>query len=328
MKIIKLLFSTAIIVSLTLLACQKDDPTAFVLPPNPSPTPTSAIGDFFKNNLEDATQSFTVNPNNYSITGNKGTVITFNDNTFTYANGNAVVGNFTIELIEAQHKRDMLRLNKQTVTKDGQLLVSGGIVYVNATQNGQQLSINDSNPVQASIPTDNYLAMDYFTGGDDANGDFGWDLSVDDTVTTNTAIDSTGQGGEWELFLFDFSIDSVGWINCDYFYSSGDPLTDVEVDLPEDYNGSNTMVFVYYSDINAVANMNDSDEDGTFNLGYSYETPVGMDVSFIVVSEIDGSYYYAIVAATITDNHLEIIDDSAINGPFTEEDIENFMNSL
>ena len=170
--------------------------------------------------------------------------------------------------------------------------------------------------------------MDYFVGGDDANGDFGWDLSVDDTVTTNVTIDSTGQGNEWELFLFDFSIDSVGWINCDYFYSSLDPLTDVEVDLPEDYNGINTMVFVYYSDINAVANMNDSDEDGTFNLGYSYETPVGMDVSFILVSEIDGSYYYASVAATITDNHLEIIDSSQINGPFTQEDIENFINTL
>ena len=328
MKTIKLLFSTAIIVSLTLLSCQKDDPTVIILPPNPNPTPTSNVGNFFKDNLEDAIQSFTVNPNSYSVTGNKGTIITYSNNTFTYANGNPVIGSFTIELIEAQHKRDMLLLNKQTVTKDGQLLVSGGIVYVNATQNSQQLSINDSNPVQVSIPTDNYLAMDYFVGGDDANGDFGWDLSVDDTVTTNVTIDSTGQGNEWELFLFDFSIDSVGWINCDYFYSSLDPLTDVEVDLPEDYNGINTMVFVYYSDINAVANMNDSDEDGTFNLGYSYETPVGMDVSFILVSEIDGSYYYASVAATITDNHLEIIDSSQINGPFTQEDIENFINTL
>ncbi len=324
MKAIKSLFATGIIVSVTLLACQKDDPTVIVLPPNPNPTPTSIIGDFFKGNLEDATQTFEVTPNSYSITGDKGTVITFSSNSFTYANGNAVVGNFTIELIEAQHKRDMLLLNKPTVTTDGQLLVSGGIVYVNATQNGQQLSINDSNPVQASIPSNDYLAMDYFVGGDDANGDFGWDLSVDDTVITNTIEDSTGQGG---VYIFDFQIDSMGWINCDYFYSSGDPLTDVEVDLPEEYNGSNTMVFVYYTDINAMAFMNDSDEDGIFDLGY-YETPIGMDVSFIVVSEIDGSYYYAIVSATITDNHLEIIDSSAINGPFTEEDIEDFINAL
>jgi hypothetical protein len=325
MKAIKSLFATGIIVSLTLLACQKDDPTVIALPPILNPTPTSIIGDFFKDNLEDATQTFSVDPNSYSITGDKGTVITFSSNTFTYANGNAVAGNFTIELIEAQHKREMLLLNKQTVTTDGQLLVSGGIVYVNATQNGQQLSINDSNPVQASIPSNDFIAMDYFIGGDDANGDFGWNLSDDNTVTTNTNNVDTGFGG---FFIFDFEIDSMGWINCDYFYSSGDPLTDVEVDLPEEYNGSNTMVFVYYSDINSVANMNDADEDGTFNLGYSYETPIGMDVSFIVVSEIDGSYYYAIVSSTITDNHLEIIDSSAINGPFTAEDMEDFINAL
>ena len=325
MKAIKSLFATGIIVSLTLFSCQKDDPQVIVLPSNPNPTQTSAIGDFFKNNLEDATQDFGVNPNSNSITGEKGTVITFSSNTFTYANGNAVVGNFTIELIEAQHKRDMLLLNKQTVTKDGQLLVSGGIVYVNAHQNGQQLSINDSNPIQATIPSYEWIQMDYFIGGDDANGDFGWDLSNDDTVTTiTTNVDTTW--GAW--YMFDFEIDSIGWINCDYFYSSEDPLTDVEIDLPEEYNGSNTMVFVYYSGINSVANMNDSDEDGIFNLGYSYETPIGMNVSFIVVSEIDGSYYYAIVAATITDNHLEIIDSSAINGPSTEEDIQDFINAL
>jgi hypothetical protein len=297
-----------------------------VLPPNPNPTPTSTIGDFFKGNLEDATQTFSVAPNSYSITGDKGTVITFSSNTFTYANGQAVEGNFTIELIEAQHKRDMLLLNKQTVTTNGQLLVSGGVVYINATTpNGQQLSINDSSPVQASIPSNDFIVMDYFIGGEDTNGDFGWELSDDNTVTTNTNNVDSGFGG---FFIFDFEIDSMGWINCDYFYSSGDPLTDVEVDLPEEYNGSNTMVFVYYSDINAVANMNDSDEDGIFNLGYGYETPIGMDVSFIVVSEIDGSYYYAIVSATITDNHLETIDSSAINGSFTEEDIEDFINAL
>lgn len=329
MKTIKLLFGTAIVLSFTLLACQKEDPTAVIIIDNPNTTPVSLIGDFFKDNLEDATQTFSVNPNSYSITGDKGTIITFGSNTFTYANGNSVVGNFTIELIEAQHKRDMLLLNKQTVTNDGQLLESGGIVYLNATQNGQQLSINDSNPAQASIPSDNYLAMDYFNGGEDANGDFGWDLALDDTVTTNIATDSTGQNGQWgELFLFDFSIDSIGWINCDYFYASGDPLTEVQVDLPDGYDGSNSMVFVYYTNINSVANMNDTDENGTFDLGFSYETPIGMEVSFVIISQIGDEYFFATITTTITDNHLEVVDDTSINGPFTEADIEAFINDL
>ena len=43
-------------------------------------------------------------------------------------------------------------------------LVSGGIVYVNVSQGGNQLSINDNAPIQASVPSNNYIAMDYFTG--------------------------------------------------------------------------------------------------------------------------------------------------------------------
>lgn len=327
MKTIKLLFSTAIVLSFTLLACQKEDPEVIIIDNN-NPSSTSLIKDFFRDNLEDATQTFSVTPNSYSITGIKGTVITFSSNTFTYSDGTAVNGDFTIELIEAQHKRDMLRLNRQTVSRNGQLLESGGIVYLNATQNGQQLSINDTNPVQASIPSENYLAMDYFTGAEDPNGDFGWDLAIDDTVTT-IITDTIGQGGEWsELFIFDFSIDSIGWINCDYFYGTGDPLTSVEVDLPDTYDGSNSMVFVYYSDINSVANMNDPDEDGIFDLGYNYETPIGMEVSFVIVSEIDDEYFYAMITTTITNNHLEIVDAASINGPYTQAEIEAYISAL
>ena len=235
---------------------------------------------------------------------------------------------FEIEFIEALHKREMLMLNKQTVTSDGQLLVSGGIVYINATQNNGliQLSINDDNPVQVSLPSTDYLAMDYFNGGVDLDGDFAWNLSIDDTVITNT--NENGNDTLGGFFIFDFEVDSVGWINCDYFYSSGDPLTDVEVDLPEGYNGDNTMVFIYYNDINSVANMNYSQEDGIFNLGYSYETPIGMDVNFVVVSDINGSYYYSVVSTIIIENHLEIIENNSINGPFTEEEITNFINSF
>ena len=36
---------------------------------------------------------------------------------------------------------------------DGQLLISGGIVYVNVSQGGNQLSINDNAPIQASVPS-------------------------------------------------------------------------------------------------------------------------------------------------------------------------------
>ena len=81
------------------------------------------------------------------------------------------------------------------------------------------------------------------------------DESEDDTVTINTNND--GQDTTWleNIFSYNFEIDSIGWINCDYFYNSTDPLTQVEVVLPDTFNGNNSAVFIYYSDINSVASL-------------------------------------------------------------------------
>ena len=46
-------------------------------------------------------------------------------------------------MIETQSNKDMLWLNRPTTTTNGQLLVSGGIVYVNVALNGNQLGISE-----------------------------------------------------------------------------------------------------------------------------------------------------------------------------------------
>ena len=140
MKIIKLLFGTALIFSVVLVACKKEEPEVIVLPPIDNPTPTSSIGKFFDNNLESEIQTFTINPStDYMVTGINGTTLFFNANTFEDMNGNTVSGPIEIEMIETQSNKDMLLWNRPTTTTNGQLLVSGGIVYVNVSQGGNQL---------------------------------------------------------------------------------------------------------------------------------------------------------------------------------------------
>ena len=192
-------------------------------------------------------------------------------------------------------------------------------------KNGQQLSIKDSDPVMVGIPTNNYVPMDLFDGSFDNQGGFGWNESEDDTVTINTNND--GQDTTWleNFFSYDFEIDSIGWINCDYFYNSNDQLTQVEVVLPDTFNGNNSAIFIYYSDINSVASLNDYDADGTFDLGASYSTPIGMDVTFVVISEINSTFFYAFVTSTISQDHVEVI--SALSS-VTEAELEALLNNL
>lgn len=307
-----------------LSSCEKETNNV-ILPPNTTSTSSSNITKFFDDNLQEVTQTFTFNgsSSNTTFTGNKGITYSFGPNTFVTANGNAVSGSFDIEIVEALTNNDMLLINRPTFTHSGQLLVSGGVVYLNATQNGQQLSINDNSPVMVSIPSDNYTPMDFFDGSFDNQGQFGWDESEDDTVTINTAgNDSTFIDN---FFSFDFEIDSMGWINCDYFYNSPDPLTQVEVNLPDTFNGENCQVFIFYETINSLASLNDYDSDGTFDLGVNYSTPVGMDVSFVVISENNGNFFYAIVNATISQDHIETI---ATLTPVSETDLETLLNAL
>ena len=319
----------SIFIALFFFSCEKETET-IVIPSNIGTTPISSkINKFFEDNLNEATENISVNSSSsfQTITTNKNISYTFGPNTFINSYGNAVSGNFDIEIIEALTKKEMMMINRPTFTHSGQLLVSGGVVYLNATQNGQQLSINDSEPVSVSIPTQDYVAMDFFDGSFDNQGGFGWDESEDDTVITNTGGNGNGQDTTFfeDMFSFNFEIDSIGWINCDYFYNSADPLTQVEVVLPDTFNGNNSAVFIYYSDINSVASLSDYDADGTFDLGASYSTPVGMNVTFVVISENGGSYFYQSSIATITQDHTEVI--SSLN-EVTEAQLELFFNSL
>ena len=131
--------------------------------------------------------------------------------------------------------------------------------------------------------------------------------------------------GEIGFFNYNFTMDSIGWINCDYFYNSTDPLTGVNVILPDDHNGSNTLIFIYYSDINSVANMHDYDNDSNFDLGSGYSTPVGMDITFVTISEIDSIFYYNLTNTTLTNNHVEEINSLT---PVSEEDLQTIIDNL
>ena len=289
---------------------------------------TNIVLDFFKDNLNDAKQitSVDITNGNY-LYGNYGTYIYISDCSFLDSDGNQVTGIIDFELIEAQTKLDMLKLNKPTFTSDGQLLVSGGILYVNASQNGEDLIINPNCGLSVSMP--NYSSnsqdgsMQYFSGDVDLNGVFGWELEEDDTVTT------PGQGGNDSLETgFYFQIDSVGWINCDYFYDTQGQLTGVEVELPSGYDGSNSQCFIYYNPINSLAGLYDSDEDGVFDLGSGYESPVGLSVKFIALSgDSVNDYYYHISNNTATTmNHYEIIPN--MTGPISHVDLQIIFDNL
>jgi hypothetical protein len=267
-------------------------------------TPTFALADFFTQTRAPL-QSFTVSATTGGqITGTKGTRVYFPASSFQTSSGQAVTGNVTVELREMLKGADMI-LSNATTTSDGKLLISGGQIFLQATQNGNELKLAPNAQVYVQIPTDNPITMNVFTGELTANDSLIGDSSINWTavIDTSTTVGISQDSSSGTIsYVYTFPIENLGYINCDYFYGNGDPLTTISVVCPAQHVDSNTAVFLYFPAINSVTRLHDYDSDATFELGSGYEVPIGLNVKVVVISQIGTQYYYQIQPQVITAN--------------------------
>jgi hypothetical protein len=99
-----------------------------------------------------------------------GTTIRILKNTFIKSNGQSADGAIEIEFKEALTTIDMVLANLTTTT-DGKMLQTGGMIYINATSNGQQLAIAENKVIGVAMPSDTIIAdMQLFEGEVDSLG--------------------------------------------------------------------------------------------------------------------------------------------------------------
>lgn len=243
---------------------------------------TAAFHNLFSNELENQTQAFHMNAEDGEVTffSAHGVMLSI-DGSCLKLNGQPVTGAVDIEFVEIFDRGTMLVTNKETMglyNNEKHLLDSGGEFYINATQNGQQLTLDCS--MQIKVPT-------YLTGGTD-----------DDMMPFIGTLDATGSvlwesvsnGEQWNVLLgeidgiptYNAILDNFGWFNCDRFMNPNGPNTTITPYVPAGYNNSNSHVFLAVRD-----NPNTLGSTG----GYF---PVGLECHLIFVSENDGEFYYAI----------------------------------
>jgi len=111
------------------------------------------------------TQLFIIQGNKDTIlTGKSGTILTIQKNTFANQKGDFILDNIKIELKECLTKFDMV-IGNLTTTSNGKLLESGGMIYVNATSNDQQLNLATNKTIGVELPVDSILSgMQLFEG--------------------------------------------------------------------------------------------------------------------------------------------------------------------
>jgi hypothetical protein len=132
---------------------------------------------FAADNLE--TQNFSISADRDTILiGENGTILTFEKNSFVDQSGSPATGEIKINFKECLDKLDMI-LGNMTTTSNGQPLESGGMIYLNATSNKEQLMIANNKSVGVEMPVDSVLEnMQLFEGVETGNG-INWQNPVD-----------------------------------------------------------------------------------------------------------------------------------------------------
>lgn len=109
------------------------------------------------------------------VASSKGMHIAIPENCFHDAKGKTATGNVKIELAEAPDLSSMI-LSNLTTTSNGKPLITDGMFYFNATTSGgEQLFIDENNPVYVEIPAANREeGMMIYQGERDTDGNMNW----------------------------------------------------------------------------------------------------------------------------------------------------------
>lgn len=301
-------------------SCKKDDDTAE--PSNTDDTEeTNSAKEFLNELLENETETFTYQGNqSKTINAQNGTVINIPANCFKDASGNVVTGDIDVDVVEVLDKATMILTNK-TTTSNGELLISGGEVYVKAMSGNDTLTLVDGQSVNVQLPTNNTSSsMIIFEGSENNQGDVNWDTT---DVTSAAPVLTDSANTNYVFYNFEIENDSLGWINCDYFYKSSEIKTTVSVSTPEGHDNENTAVFFFFEDLYSVAPAYWSNDSEVF-ASYSNSLPIGQKIKVIAISEKDDTYYYGISSTTISADQ----SISLTMNPISESLLKTTLNAL
>lgn len=289
----------------------------------------------FKQSLEDNTQTIVaqdLGDGQYEVTGQQGTRVSI-DNALINSAGERVRGDIDIVLIEIYSVKDMILNRKQTLADyDGQIgiLESGGEIFIQAFQNGEELSADGNGKMNIYLPTENTggprYDMEMFYG-EEVGEQVIWKPTGEAVKVVNTDVRN---GGEYLLIIQDI----LGWINVDVLYNEqGEPVECIEVviECPEfcEQGTAITNVALHLSSLNSAFELFYDPATGNYRLcGDGMALPLGgINVNFIVTIECpNGQTYVAIVSTTITTGsiHTEVITCDA----FQQMDPQMFAEAL
>ena len=199
-------------------------------------------------------------------------------------------GKIDIEILYLRTKADLITNDKPT-TSGGKLLISGGVVYIVARQNKEEVKIANGKSVKIRLKINDNATPDpnmrFFEGKIEGRFKFDWvQVSGNNSpvVTPATWADSVSRENKG----YEILTDRFGWINCDKFHDEQNLTNKFSVALADSFTNRNTSVFVVFKDINSVVKLEGNPGSKQFTIPNGYKgIPIGKAVTVVSISKFD-----------------------------------------
>ena len=206
-------------------------------------------------------------------------------------------GKLDIEYLLLRTKGELIGSDKPTIS-DGKLLISGGVVYIVAKQNGELVRINANKNVTIKYkmrPTE--TGMSFFEGRGIDRFKFNWVQINSGTLGNGIPVwrDSMEQPIGYQIIT-----DRFGWINCDKFYGENNLTDKIALSLPDSFTNTNTGAFLIFKDILSVVKLEGNPVTKQFSIPKNYKgVPIGKQVTVVTFSNIKDRTYFDVQDLTI-----------------------------
>ncbi len=244
-----------------------------------------------------------------------GTKIWIYPNDLRFSDGTKASYPFDLEVLELLTPKDMILSQKPTVAQ-GRLLTTGGELFIKATKNGKELSLDFFNNTSIEIPAKSTeQEMSIFYGTTTSDGFIDWYIQKERPQNPGgqsgviTREDSL-RNRSYVIFPME-----IGWINCDKFYNFTGTKTKMKLTsaYPE---LKNIQTFLFFKDIKSVMGVY-GDTSG--------EIPVGQLVKVISVAVTKDEQIFSFI------KDIVIAENQVVNielRPTTQKELNDFLQTL
>ncbi|BAV09549.1 hypothetical protein SAMN05421788_101987 [Filimonas lacunae] len=309
-------FLTAIAICSIAAACKKN---------NDLPASTPLKADDFLAKYTVPTQSFTGNATTgFTITGAKGTKVTFKPGAFIDGFGNVVSGNVTVTLKEILSKKDVL-LSGVMTESNGQLLESGGEFLLQAKQGDNVLGVNRQADSAAMVEVPKVLNnkdMGLFVQEKREGGVNGQQPQGNPLTWVAAPYAPFGNGPN----SYSFSLPGFTWVNCDRFYSDPNPKTTIRATpvFQDDSTVTDLQVMLVFKNIATVITLPYSYSLQKFE-SYQNSLPIGLTADLVIMGKDSNGYIqFGTQTITITAN----MDIQAAIHRADQSEVDSFLAGI